>query len=84
MDSAVRGNLLPLMPALLAEPEPMPLYAQKLLTHLLDASPAWASELQRQVQMATWLSVGGLCALLLPLMLAYVRTEFLSDPCDDF
>ena len=59
MDSAVRGNLLPLMPALLAEPEPMPLYAQKLLTHLLDASPAWASELQRQVQMATWLSVGG-------------------------
>ncbi|KAK9845677.1 hypothetical protein WJX84_012207 [Apatococcus fuscideae] len=47
VDSAVRGNLLPLMPALLDEPEPMPLYAQKLLTHLLDASPAWASELKR-------------------------------------
>ena len=46
VDSAVRANLLPLMPELLEEPEPMPLYAQKLLTHLLDASPAWAADLQ--------------------------------------
>ncbi len=47
VDNAVRTNLLPLMPDLLEEPEPMPLYAQKLLTHLLDASPAWAADLQR-------------------------------------
>ena len=56
MDSAVRGNLLPLMPALLDEPEPMPLYAQKLLTHLLDASPAWAFELQRYLLAAAHLT----------------------------
>ncbi|KAK9856467.1 hypothetical protein WJX84_005420 [Apatococcus fuscideae] len=47
VDSAVRDSLLPLMPELLEEPEPMPLYAQKLLTHLLDASPAWADDLRR-------------------------------------
>lgn len=83
MDNAVRGNLLPLMPALLAEPEPMPLYAQKLLTHLLDASPAWASELQRRV-LTVACSCGNLQLFLVLLMLASIRTAAFMTPLISF
>lgn len=39
--------VLPLIPAVLEEEDPMPLYALKLLVVLLDTHPTWALHLQR-------------------------------------
>lgn len=39
--------VLPLMPAVLEEEDPMPLYALKLLVVLLDNQPTWAKQLQQ-------------------------------------
>ena len=43
----VSDAVLPLIPAVLEEEDPMPLYALKLLVVLLDTHPTWALHLQR-------------------------------------
>lgn len=44
---AVEDDILPHIPALLADVEPMPLNALKLLSVLLEHHPAWAASLHR-------------------------------------
>lgn len=47
LEAVVLDSVLPLMPAVLDEEDPMPLYALKLLVVLLDTKPAWAKQLQK-------------------------------------
>ena len=47
MKAVVSDAVLPLIPAVLEEEDPMPLYALKLLVVLLDTHPTWALHLQR-------------------------------------
>ena len=47
LKSVVSDAVLPLIPAVLEEEDPMPLYALKLLVVLLDTHPTWALHLQR-------------------------------------
>ena len=47
LKAVVSDAVLPLIPAVLEEEDPMPLYALKLLVVLLDTHPTWALQLQR-------------------------------------
>ena len=47
LKAVVSDAVLPLIPAVLQEEDPMPLYALKLLVVLLDTHPSWAMHLQR-------------------------------------
>lgn len=47
LKAVVSDAVLPLIPAVLEEEDPMPLYALKLLVVLLDTHPTWALHLQR-------------------------------------
>lgn len=47
LQAVVLDAVLPLMPAVLDEEDPMPLYALKLLVVLLDTQPTWAQQLQQ-------------------------------------
>ena len=47
LEAVVLDAVLPLMPAVLEEEDPMPLYALKLLVVLLDNQPTWAKQLQQ-------------------------------------
>ena len=47
LKAVVSDAVLPLLPAVLEEEDPMPLYALKLLVVLLDTHPTWALQLQR-------------------------------------
>ncbi|KAL3147840.1 hypothetical protein ABBQ32_002563 [Trebouxia sp. C0010 RCD-2024] len=47
LKAVVSDAVLPLIPAVLQEEDPMPLYALKLLVVLLDTHPSWALHLQR-------------------------------------
>jgi len=50
LKAVVSDAVLPLIPAVLEEEDPMPLYALKLLVVLLDTHPTWALHLQRYAQ----------------------------------
>ena len=47
LKAVVSDAVLPLVPGVLEEEDPMPLYALKLLVVLLDTHPTWALDLQR-------------------------------------
>ena len=47
IDAAVSQYVLPLTPALLADEDPMPLYALKMLGVLLEVNPGWVMPLAR-------------------------------------
>lgn len=49
LKAVVSDAVLPLIPAVLEEEDPMPLYALKLLVVLLDTEPTWATHLQRYI-----------------------------------
>ena len=52
LKAVVSDAVLPLVPAVLEEEDPMPLYALKLLVVLLDTHPTWARDLQRSAFVA--------------------------------
>ncbi|KAK9809997.1 hypothetical protein WJX72_003108 [[Myrmecia] bisecta] len=47
IDAVVGRHVLPLVPALLSEEDPMPLYALKLLGALLDTKQSWVAHVER-------------------------------------
>lgn len=53
LKAVVSDAVLPLLPAVLEEEDPMPLYALKLLVVLLDTEPTWATHLQRYAALYT-------------------------------
>lgn len=60
VDRAVVEHTLPLIPVLLEDEDPMPLYALKMLSVLLAAEPAWVlqlAELGQAARFFLWLAV---------------------------
>ena len=52
LKAVVSDAVVPFVPAVLEEEDPMPLYALKLLVVLLDTHPTWARDLQRSAFIA--------------------------------
>jgi hypothetical protein len=60
INAAVAQYVLPLTPALLADEDPMPLYALKMLGVLLDVNPSWVLPLA-ELGIARRCAGGGCC-----------------------
>lgn len=47
LDAMLTGKIMPLLPSLMAERDPMPLYAQKVLAALLPRNPKYVEDVER-------------------------------------